>query len=152
MLLRIEYKNILPVDTTFSQIFMAFILLEMVYLKSVFFDVVNRTRMLVSFGFPYALLANTTHNFCQVLKLLKEKDADKFVESHFLDSNKGYQDDDDDDSYLEFGCRDGPGFAALDADNESISSICEDNDALSISSAEKTHHFKLRDFLNQQED
>ena len=63
-------------------------------------------------------------------------------------TNEGYQDD---DSFLEFGCKVRPDFAVLDADNESTSPSCQETDDLSHS-AEKSHRFKLRDFLNQQED
>ncbi|PON73408.1 Serine/threonine protein kinase [Parasponia andersonii] len=105
-------------------------------------DVTQMQRMVLAARLCISHSARVRPKVIQILELLKGEGADVFAESHMSDSN-------DDDFLVEFGCRDRPSLAILD---ESISRSCKDGDALSLSSEEKTHRFKLRDFLNQRQD
>ena len=82
------------------------------------------------------------------MDLLKDyRHADEFFNLRILNSEFGYQDDDD-ESIFEFGLRYRPSFDILDADDENIAPSCNYS-KITSSKERRTRRFKLKDFLSE---
>lgn len=101
---------------------------------------IQMRRMVLAAGLCINQSPRLRPKVSQILQLLTgETDADKYSDSHAMESRE----DDDDDLFLEIDCKSHSVSAMSDTNDGSRSSSSTDT----ASSAEKTRRYKLKDYL-----